>query len=472
MPVAFVTTERMRQWESDTWASGIREEQVIERVGRRLAETLHEYTEPADRILLLAGKGHNGDDVRQCLPTLRRPGARLLNLRELKDVKAAQQWLDEPWDWVVDGLFGIGLSRPLKEDWKFLVETVNRHPARVLSVDVPSGLHADTGEILGEAIRAEITLTLGAPKPGLILNEGRRRTGRLIVEPDIGLAPVPPSGPWSWSLAEDFQQESHATPDWEAHKGSRGHVLVVGGSPSYQGAVVLAGRAAHRAGAGLVSIWTDPRVLGGVAAADPETMVHPWSFSSGLPNRVKSLLVGPGLAAPDLDPGLKEWTLHQWKHFPGAMTVDASALDWLAGCEGWVGDFPGPRVLTPHPGEAARLLGSTASRVQDDRFGAVQDLASRFPGAIVVLKGRWTLIHGQEARIRVNGTGNPGLGRGGSGDVLAGLIAGRLGQAMAGSAIHEVCRAVWDHGKAADRLDRSLPGWAISDLVSALGDLA
>jgi NAD(P)H-hydrate epimerase len=198
-------------------------------------------------------------------------------------------------------------------------------------------------------------------------------------------------------------------------------------------------------------------------------MVHPYSEDPILPSTATAVLVGPGLAAANLPDSLKPWLAHLWRESPLPLLVDASALSWLP--PGTVTSLA-PRVITPHPGEAARMLGSTIARVQDDRFATVRELSARFGGCFVVLKGHQTVIGSRQGPLLVNGSGNPHLAQGGSGDLLAGFIAGMLAQpALADDAQRALAYAVWQHGAAADRLQRTQPGWIIEDLAVMLGSI-
>jgi NAD(P)H-hydrate epimerase len=467
VPVVSVT--QMREWEKATWATGRTEAKVIRRVGEAIARRARQFGKPDDQIVCLAGKGHNGDDVRAALAELNTD--RIVLLIEINDpllglaaLKTAVPQPPRSGVFIIDGLFGIGLDRPLSDDWKALIEHVNNWKLPVLAVDVPSGLNAETGQSEGAAIRAEITLTVGAPKTGLL--KAPEFVGRLEVLSNVGLIDCPIDGELLWTMAGDFDGLPPRR-EIAGHKGSFGHLAIVSGSLGYHGAAVLTARGAGRAQPGLISVFTQESVYTPVAAQLQSAMVHPWRAGDAFPKTCTAILFGPGLAADDLPETLKSESQSLWKDSPLAMVVDASALAWLP---------PGPvtsaaaRVITPHPGEAGRLLSLTAAQVQADRVAALRALSGRFGNCIVVLKGNQTLVGQASGKIYINSTGNPHLAQGGSGDLLGGYLAGLLAQPQWQSqALTAVRFAVWRHGAAADRLSTQKTNWTIEDLASTIG---
>jgi NAD(P)H-hydrate epimerase len=457
----------MRAWEAASWQAGCRESDVIAEVGRQLAARLAARSRPGDRVLLLAGRGHNGDDVRAMVPHL--PDRDILSL-EVADPTVALPGLEAALArspaWVVDGLFGIGLNRDLDPAWIRFIETVNASGRPVVAVDVPSGLDADTGRPRGTAIRACLTLTVGAPKQGLLPPAAWEYTGRTEVVPDVGLIPPPEAGSLEWVLPGDFAGFPPA-PAVGSHKGDRGQLLILAGAPGYHGAAVLAARAAQRARPGLITLGTVAACYGPVAAQLQAVMVDEWSRALAKRERVSAVLAGPGLAGPDVPPALREAVQELWRDAPVPVVVDASALDWLPPVSP---ASQALRVVTPHPGEAARMLGQTVATVQGDREAALQALSRKLGGVFVVLKGLHTLTGVAGGRVGVNSSGNPGLAQGGTGDVLAGYLAGLLAQpplaAMPGRAIRF---AVWQHGAAADAMSGTGSAWVPEELVTALG---
>jgi hydroxyethylthiazole kinase-like uncharacterized protein yjeF len=467
MPIPVISIAQMREWEQATWASGQTDVEVIRRVGIVLAHLALQLTRPLDLILILAGKGNNGADACAAREHL---GDRRLDLLDIKDPAAGFSNLEASLSLrpalVIDGLFGIGLDRPLSSDWIRFIERVNQSRAPVLAVDVPSGLNADTGEPQGAAIEASTTLTIGAPKQGLLRPAAWPYVGRLEVATEVGLLPCPHRVELNWAMPGDFSDYPPRRPS-ATHKGTYGHLAIVAGSVGYHGAAVLAARAAQRAQPGLITLHTPEAVYRPVASQLQAVMVSPGVPQAQLAAAHTAALLGPGLAAQDLPAQLKLLTRLVWRDSPSPAVVDASALDWVP---------PGPfqknaiRVLTPHPGEASRLLRSTTQQVQSDRVGALRSISRQFGDAWVVLKGHQTLVGRSSGEISVNSSGNPGLAQGGSGDVLAGFIAGLLAQPTLQADPFKTLRyAVWQHGASADRLQAARRNWIVEDLVEALG---
>jgi NAD(P)H-hydrate epimerase len=468
MPTPVLSIAQVRAWEAATWATGQTEETVISNVGAAVANKIHFLTSPGDRILLLAGKGHNGDDARAAAPHLPERVVELIvvtnpaeQLQALRAAFARRPAL------VVDGLFGIGLNRPLDHAWCEVVAALNDAKLTVLAVDTPSGLHADTGEPLGAAVRASVTLTVGAVKQGLVQATAWPYVGRLEVATDVGLAQTAPSGSGLvWVLASDFVDfppiRRAAT-----HKGDYGHLAVIAGSLGYHGAGVLATHAAQRAHPGLVTLHTMPEVYAPSAAQLQAAMVRPWKTSRELSAHFSAVLIGPGLAAPDAAAEFKPVLRMLWQELPAPVVVDASALDWLPTGPTPMGAL---RVITPHPGEAARLLKTTPESLQADRPSALREISRRFGDCWVVLKGHQTIIGRSVGEIAINSSGNPGLAQGGSGDVLAGYIAGLLAQPGLQSDAERTLRyAVWQHGATADWLAGRRKNWIVDDLARRIG---
>ncbi|MEW6304765.1 MAG: NAD(P)H-hydrate dehydratase [Verrucomicrobiota bacterium] len=466
MPVPVLNVEQMRQWEGATWQAGVKEADVIAQVGRIVARRALELTRDADFILLLAGKGHNGDDVRQAQPHVGGRDVCLLNVTEPEaSLAELQRHLQRRPALIVDGLFGIGLNRPLNDAWSKFIDAVNQSGARVLAVDTPSGLHADSGEPMGNAIQATVTLTLGAPKTGLLKPKTLAYVGRLEVAPEIGLVPCPHAGELNWTLESDFA-------GWpprrraDAHKGAYGHVVIIAGSLGYHGAAVLAARGALAAMPGLVTVFTLPETYLPVASQLQAAMVHPWRPGAELPESATAVVIGPGLASEQLPLELKGAACALWQDSVLPVIADASALNWLP---------HGPtrpdtiRVITPHPGEAARMLQRKPAEVQANRVEALRELSAQWGRCWVALKGHQTLVGRNLGEVFINPTGNPGLAQGGSGDVLAGYLGGLLAQPVWQKNPSLTVRyAVWRHGAAADELAARQNAWGIEALLRQL----
>lgn len=369
-------------------------------------------------------------------------------------------------DVVVDAVFGTGLSRVVEEPYRSVLVAINESRLPVLAIDLPSGLHADTGQALGVSIKAALTATFIGLKQGLFTGAGPEYAGKIVFS-DLE---VP------GSIYETVRASSELVDGGllkrrlprrprDSHKGHFGHVLVVGGHPGYQGAVRLAAEAAARVGAGLVSVATHPDHAAVISAARPEIMTHAVTGAADLKpllQRATVVAAGPGL-------GRAAWSTRLFEPLLECgvpMVLDADALNLLA--EEPVSKFNW--ILTPHPGEAGRLLGRSAAEVQKDRFAAAGAVHRQF-GGVCVLKGLGTVVHDGEGPPGVITSGNPGLSSGGSGDVLTGVIAGLLAQGMT---LGQAARCGgYLHGAAADQAAQSGErGLLASDLMPWLRRLA
>ncbi len=345
---------------------------------------------------------------------------------------------------VIDALFGVGLARPIEGHLAEVVAAING-AGHCLAVDVPSGLDTDTGRVLGTCVHATGTVTMGALKIALASAPGFAHCGAIDVV-DIGI----PSGVLATQVVRAGVVEMADVTSWLPragvmdHKGTRGHVLIIGGMPGMRGAGRLCANAALRGGAGLVTFAT----AGEVAADDSVmTKVLPTQLGDLTANK-GAIVIGPGLGQSEPAAGWVDEVLAS-----GVPAVlDADALNLLAGIVEAVKQAAGPVVLTPHPGEAARLLGITTSEVEADRLAAARALATR-SHAVVVLKGARTIVCDgtlDDDFCSINPTGGPELATGGSGDVLAGLIGALLAQGV--SAVDAARAGVFLHGLAGERL--------------------
>ena len=448
---------------------GVSGGELMARAGAALFGALVSHWPGARRVLVLCGAGNNAGDGYVTARLLEEGGigVQVLWLADPDglrgDARAAADAcrragvdmapygdsLPQDADVLVDALLGTGLTRPLEGRWRQVVEAMNRHRAPVLAADLPSGLAADTGCVLGVAVEADVTVTFIARKRGLYTAAGRHCSGTVLFD-DLGVPPRvleslppaaelllrPPLGPLGRPRRRD------------AHKGDCGHVLVVGGNAGLAGAARMAAEAAARAGAGLVSVATRPAHVAAMSAARPELMCHGVDDARGLAPllaRADVVAVGPGL-------GRDRWAQALLGRVLDAglpLVVDADALNLLAREPERRHDW----ILTPHPGEAGRLLGRSTAGVQADRFAAAEELARRY-GGVAVLKGAGTLVAVDGPPVRVCGAGNPGMASGGMGDVLTGLIAALLAQGLGGfdAASAGVClhAAAADDAAAAD----------------------
>jgi ADP-dependent NAD(P)H-hydrate dehydratase / NAD(P)H-hydrate epimerase len=368
----------------------------------------------------------------------------------------------------VDGLFGIGLNRPLAAGWVGLIDRLNAARLPVLAVDVPSGLNGDTGEPQGTAVKATVTLTVGAPKAGLLQPAAWPYVGRLEVAADVGMGPCPHQTELQWTLAEDFAGFPPARAA-ATHKGNYGHLAIVAGSLGYHGAAVLAARGAQRARPGLITLHTPESVYHAIAPQLASVMVSVWPPTGKLTGEHDLILMGPGLASEELPDQMKLLARHLWRDTFLPVVADASALDWLP-----LETAPRNmlRVITPHPGEAARLLRAPVQTVQANRVNALRNVSRRFGNTWVVLKGHQTLVGRNTGPIYVNSSGSANLAQGGSGDVLSGYLAGLLVQPeLRSDPLLAIRYAVWQHGAAADALDALRRNWVIEDLLAEIGSV-
>jgi NAD(P)H-hydrate epimerase len=476
------TAEQMRRIDGDAIAErGLSGRLLMENAGRAVAEAVKRLAPAARRPLVVCGGGNNGGDgfviarvlrewdsrVEPTVLALGDPARRseearanfeLLRSSGVEAVLAAEKELDPllaRCDLVIDALFGVGLSRAVEGPAAELLGALSRASLPVLAVDLPSGISSDLGEPLGPWLRPDWTVTLGLPKLGLAV---RPQPGEVWVA-DIGLPALSLDAAGVhqhvWTAATAARHVP-ARPVL-AHKGSFGHVLVVGGSEGKTGAAVLAAEGALRTGAGLVTVAA-PRALNAVFEAkltEAMTLVYEDAGRACLVQSALSelldaaaqrdvLVIGPGVGAA---PETRAAVAALLSASPGPAVVDADALNAFAGRPEALA-AEGARVLTPHPGEMGRLLGRENSRVQADRVGAARELAQR-ADAVAVLKGARTVVAAPDGEVRVNPTGGPALASGGTGDVLAGAIAALLGQGLA--PFDAATLGAWLHGRAGDR---------------------
>ncbi|MBT8135913.1 MAG: NAD(P)H-hydrate dehydratase [Gammaproteobacteria bacterium] len=321
-------------------------------------------------------------------------------------------------DVIVDAILGTGLARPLEGKPRELVEAVNASPVEVLSLDIPTGLHADTGRVMGAGIVADMTITFVGLKLGLYSGDAINHVGKIVFD-GLGIpAKLTQRMPCAGRrIAESHVIETLPPRARTAHKGQHGHVLVVAGNRGMGGAAILAASAALYSGAGRVTVATQPEHVSATISAQPELMCRGVSQGAELDpllDMADVIAVGPGLGRDNWSQEMLDAVLSSDK----PKVVDADALNFLA-------DQPVKRddwVLTPHPGEAARLLGTTTSEIQHDRFAAVARLLEKFGGTIV-LKGAGSLVGHVGEAAWICDRGNPGMASPGMGDVLTGIIA-------------------------------------------------
>jgi NAD(P)H-hydrate epimerase len=499
--MVILTAEQMRRIDERAEREhGIAPETLMDNAGREIAlALLRRRPDLASiRTLILCGKGNNGGDGITAARHLAARGAavRTVLLGRGADLKGAAAWAhrraaaagvrveevadEEGWralrrelaehDVIVDALLGTGARGPAAGRIREAIEAINGAGCEVVALDVPSGLDGSSPSVPGPCVEADATIALAALKVALVFPPAARRAGAVEVV-DIGIPAAATEAEGADLHYADAALASGLLPerDPESHKGHYGHVLVVAGSRGKSGAAVLMARACLRSGAGLVTVAAPASAQPIVAAGAPEIMTEPLpETAAGALDRaalapLRDLLgardvlaIGPGLGT---DPATAE-VVGALAGDPGKPAIlDADALNVLAeggrwrGASGTGGSGPPRVVLTPHPGEAGRLLGVTAREVQADRLGAARRIA-RASGACVLLKGHRTITAHPGGAARVNATGNPGMATGGSGDVLAGIAAAWLAQGL--DAFDAASLAAHVHGLAGDLAARDL----------------
>lgn len=458
---------------------------LMERAGAAALAVLRQQFPAARRLLICCGGGNNGGDgyvvarlaAEAGLAPVLLPVVPETALRGEAALMAAQTervpriaLADLPaalnnTDLVVDALLGTGLASRVRADMATVIGCLNAGHRPVLSLDIPSGLNADTGAVMGLAVRASATITFICVKQGLLTGEGRDHCGQLwfddldVLPGDYTAVPVSCHRPSPALLSDWLPRRQRG-----GHKGRYGHVLVIGGDHGYGGAVIMAAQAAGRSGAGLVSVATRPEHCAPLLTRQPEMMVRGVEDTADLAPllaRASVVVIGPGL-------GQEKWgrtLLRAALDSALPLVVDADALNLL--CDAV--DFT-PRanwVLTPHPGEAARLLDTDTASVQRDRFAALAALQAE-TGGTVLLKGVGTLIGSDGQGPALISYGNPGMGTGGMGDVLSGMIGGLLAQGLPPAAA-ATCGAL-AHALAGDRVAvaQGERGMLATDLLSHL----
>lgn len=464
-------------------------------------------------VIVFCGKGNNGGDGFVVARHLQKMGAGVsvllfANAAELKgdaaknfkrlknvdvvSVEGVEKWQKPRWDEtadagsiLVDALLGTGIRGPVAGLLRAAIDNINQRPPLVtaFSVDIPSGLDSDTGEVHGTAVRADYTVTFTAPKTGMFQGEASTYIGSLAVR-DIGSPPeiieATGKGSLRWSEPREFTSYAKRRRA-EGHKGDYGHVLVVAGSVGKSGAAVLSSWAALRCGAGLVTAAVPAPVLPMVAGHAPEIMTEPLAatpagsvslhdLESGRFDTIlsgkKVLAIGPGL-------GTQEETQQFIRKVAGSRMVpvilDADGLNAFDGFAKDLAREEGGLAITPHPGEMARLLDATVKEVQARRIDIATAAATEW-NAVVILKGHHTIVAAPDGRAWLNSTGNPGMATGGAGDVLTGILASLTAQYGVDDWWRTLAFGVWLHGLAGDvaAADYAEAPLMASDLIRAL----
>lgn len=427
-------------------------------------------------ILLSEGKDIGGD-ARENLQRLEGIGADIVGA-ETRDGLNGLRESAEAFDLVIDGILGTGVKGSVSWHFAEAISFINSLRKLVISIDVPSGLDATSGRTCGVAVRASTTVTMGLPKTGLVRADGIEQSGRIRVA-DIGIPD---------DLIRNIASEGELTVEQDlyhlfpprrraSHKGDYGRILIVAGSPGMTGAASLAASAAMRAGSGLVIVAT-PRSLNPILEVKlteamtlplPETAAGTLGKDAGdeilrVADKFDVVAIGPGISRhPE--------TFQMVRMLAGdlrkPMLIDADGLNALAEDVGILKKIKSQAILTPHPGEMARLMKKDVGAIQNDRFAAAEGFARAYE-VTLVLKGELTVVADAEGRVSINASGNPGMASGGSGDVLSGIIASFLGQGM--SAADAARAGVFVHGDAGDRAALRLGERALiaSDIIDYL----
>jgi len=418
---------------------------LMQRAGAAAADLAANLCRGKD-VLVLAGPGNNGGDARIA--------AKLLEERFFRVTVTDRVPPEKTWGLVIDGLFGIGLARPIEGEYAKLVEYTSRQTCPILAIDIPSGIQSDSGRVLGCAIRATHTITFIALKPGLLTLDGPDHCGEIKVDA-LGLQ-LPAASAW---IADPSLFSLKPRPR-NFHKGMAGSLAILGGAAGMTGAALLAGRAALKLGAGRVYVGLLEERAPAVDMLAPELMLrHP---DDALGVDLDALVIGPGLGTGERAETLVGAALAS--EIPCVLDADALNLisentDLRKACAKRSADT----LLTPHPAEAARLLGSTLATVQEDRVKAARLLAENL-NAHTVLKGNGSVLVARDGHWFINDTGNPGMASAGMGDVLAGMLGALLAQRYPGETA--LVLGVHLHGAAADALGGPA-GLTASELIDS-----
>lgn len=475
-----VTADEMRALEEVAFQQGATAASLMAKAGRRLGLAIGRLFPQAGTAVAYLGKGHNAGDALVALGVLRGAGWRVavrfsrpleecaeltramfeaLGGVEVLDARPQAVELSRPLV-LLDGLLGIGAKggpRDTLADFSREMNGLRRKAgARVVAVDLPSGVDADTGTVHPDAVTADITLTIGVPKRGVLQAAAVNAVGALGLVP-VEELPVPAVDDLAmispWTLAAGLEPRA-----FDFHKGKAGRVVLLAGSAAYSGAAVLAATGALHGGAGLVTLYVPADAHALIAAkCPPEVMVRPISRPQDLlESRFDSLVVGPGLGEVD-GKALRE--LLERCLVPAV--IDADALNALAKCEGVAG-LPSHHVLTPHPGEFARLASDLADLPRETAARLFADRSS----PVLLLKGARTLVTAKSQPLWCNATGTPGMATGGQGDVLSGVIGALLAGGL--RSLEAACLGAWLCGRASER---AITAGASEESLSA-GDTA
>ena len=483
LPDALYSAAQVRGLDASLIAAGTSGFELMHRAARATWRALVRQWPTADTLSVLAGHGNNAGDGYLVAVLAQRAGwtvrvlavgepqrlqgdAALAHAEAVSDKVTIDAWNPHlPLRGVVlDALLGTGLTGDVREPYASAIAAINASGLPVAAVDIPSGLCADTGRMLGDAVRADLTVTFIGLKLGLFTGDAADCVGALVfndLQADSQLINQADASARRLTTGNLPRLAARAP---TSHKGKFGHVLLIGGDHGFGGAILLSAQSALRSGAGMVSVATRSEHVPAALARNPEAMVLGASSANqlmGLLQKVSVLVVGPGLGQASWGRSL----LSAAANAPLPQVWDADALNMLA--EAQV-SLPKGCVITPHPGEAARLLGITTAQVQADRPAAAHALSKKYT-AVVVLKGAGSLIASPDGRLALCHQGHPAMATAGLGDVLAGLVGALLAQGM--DAFDAACLGVWLHANAGAQEGKFGRGLAASDLIPAIRQL-
>ena len=504
-----VTADEMKALDKAAYEDyGISGLVLMENAGRQVVDLIRRVTgDVRGRIVtVFTGKGNNGGDGYVAARHLLNMGAevKVLSLVSTGEITGDAAVNFEIWrkmgqkvytvnqgdgsniarlallntDLIVDAVYGTGFKGKMPEKAGRIIEVLNKSGKPIVAVDVPSGLEADTGRVNGPCVRANYTVTFGLPKLGMFLEPGADYTGEITVA-DISLPGVliEKAAPHRYLITADYVKDWLPSRPSLAHKGNFGRVLVVAGSRGMTGAASLAGEAAIRSGAGLVTVAAPETLHAIMEGKMTEVMTVPLpddgngSLSREAGKKILALLedmdvlaLGPGLSQ---SPGVITLVRDLLPSLKIPCVLDADALNALAGETHILSKLQAPGVITPHPGEMARLMGVTPKNIQEDRIGNAVKAAADW-NVVTLLKGARTVVAAPDGAVYINSTGNPGMATAGSGDVLTGMIASLIAQGMKPALA--AAAGAYLHGLAGDQAaaDKGMMGLIASDIISAL----
>ncbi len=485
-----VTAAQMKQCDDYTIRNtGIPSMVLMERAALAVADEMEKEKLDMTSVLVICGSGNNGGDGFAIARLLDERGIRVTAAFEGREASLTEEtfhqknicarcginpcsnYRDHEYTVIVDALFGVGLSRNVEGKYAELIEWINRQHAARVAVDIPSGISADTGRVMGKAVRADLTVTFAYLKLGHILYPGTEYCGK-VTRRDIGITA---DGLRRAAAAFTYGEDdlSRAAPrSARSHKGTYGRVLLIAGSRGMGGAAVLAGRAAYRSGCGLVRVFTHESNRLIVQTSIPEAIVSTWEDENTLEAQLTEALawsdaagIGPGLGRGEIT---RKMIRHVLGNYEKPLVVDADGLNELCSCRELLLQTRAKVILTPHIGEMERFSGWSKADIQNDVCGCAREIADRYHLVCALKDARTAVTDG--VRLYINTSGNSGMATGGSGDVLTGLICGLLAQKM--TRFEGTALGVYIHGLAGDiaAKEKGAYGMLAGDIADRIGE--